>query len=82
MHEQFPFLSNPTSQEYIKAQASAEGSWIETKGDLYDPILSIRVEQSVDLAHIYDPESDSDMSASISSDAEDFDEEDSDEDTS
>ncbi|KAF5322379.1 hypothetical protein D9619_000204 [Psilocybe cf. subviscida] len=40
-----PFLRNATSPEYIQAQESAEANWIETKRDLYDPILSIRVEQ-------------------------------------
>lgn len=49
MRKKFPFLSDPASLEYIKAQANAEATWIETKKDLYSPILSIRVEQLPDL---------------------------------
>lgn len=45
MRNKFSFLSNPASQEYMEAQTTAEATWIETKGVLYDPILSIRVEQ-------------------------------------
>ena len=49
MRKKFPFLQDPTSQEYIQAQAAAEATWCQTKGDLYDPILSIRVEHLPDL---------------------------------
>ncbi|KAF5322636.1 hypothetical protein D9619_000212 [Psilocybe cf. subviscida] len=44
-----PFLRDPASPEYIQARENAEATWIETKKDLYDPIISIRVEQLPDL---------------------------------
>lgn len=46
MREAFPFLSDTASPEYVSAQESAEADWIETKGGLYDPILSIRLSKS------------------------------------
>lgn len=49
MRLHFPFLDNPASPEYIQALENAETSWIKTKKDLYDPILSIRVEQLTDV---------------------------------
>lgn len=49
MCKKFPFLRDPASPEYIHAQANAETNWVRNKKDLYDPILSIRIQQLPDL---------------------------------
>lgn len=71
MRTKFPYLSDPASPEYKKAQASAEATWIETKRDLYDPILSIRVEQLPDFDFDFDLETASASTSNYSSGTED-----------